>query len=87
MKTPQKPYTRLLALKSTKLLSSVGGRKIYEVVISAAFKAEHFIVGRGFMLSSAEFELKQKADVTGNPYDKGYLLIDKREQNAARNSL
>lgn len=76
-----KPYERLLAQKSTALMSESGGRKLYSVEPTAAFKEEFFAVGRGWNLPRSDaFEFVEKASVTGNPSDNGYVLIDKRGQ-------
>jgi hypothetical protein len=75
------PYLGLLALKSTTLLSESGGRKLYAVTLTPAFKAKYFVAGRGFNLPRSDaFELKEKARVTGVASDSGYILIDRREQ-------
>ena len=79
------PYLSLLNLKTTKALSSAGGRALYEVKIPQSFKDKYFKLGRGFDLpQSSSFELREKSQVTGNQSDNGYILIDKREQVASR---
>jgi hypothetical protein len=84
--TVDKPYESLLALKSTVLLSDSGGRKLYAVTVSPAFKAKHFTTGRGTVpiAPSQSYELKLRSSVTGVASDAGYILIDKREQNKQR---
>ena len=75
-----KVYASLLSLKSTKLLSDSNGRKLYEVRISAAFSRKY---SPGFGRSwpdAGGLELREMSDVTGNPYDSGFILIDAREQ-------
>ena len=76
-------FEKLIALKSTKILSDFGGRKLYIVTITPAFRAKWF-TNRGRMIDSVDFEIKEKATVTGNACDNGYILIDKREQNLQR---
>ena len=84
-KAADHPYEKLLSAKSTKLLTTTGGRKIYSVVLNDKFRSSYFQFGRGFVLpSSFNYEVKEKAAVTGVPSDKGYLLIDKTEQNKSR---
>lgn len=84
-KSSDAPYLGLLSLKSTTLLSDSGGRKLYAVTLTPAFKNKFFEVGRGFNLPRSDaFELKEKARVTGVVSDTGYILIDRREQQASR---
>lgn len=76
------PYLRLLNLKSTALLSESGGRKLYAVTPTGAFRDEFFQFGRGWTLPpSNAFEFVEKGRVTGNASDNGYILIDKRGQD------
>lgn len=78
-----KVYESLMALKSTELKLDDGrGRKLYAVKLTPEFKNKHFVHGR--MPSADGLEMKSTADITGDPYDKGYTLIDNREQLAAR---
>lgn len=76
-------FEKLIALKSTKMLSNFGGRKLYSVVITPAFRAKWF-TNRGRMIESVNFEIREKAIITGVASDDGYILIDKREQNLQR---
>ena len=79
-----KAYASLLNLKSTKILSDNGGRKLYEVQVSAAF-SQKWSPGMGRRWPEADgLELKEKSEVTGRPQDAGYVLVDAREQKAER---
>jgi len=79
---PDKIFLSLIALKSTVMLSNFGGRVLYAVKITPAFRNKHFVHGR--MPVAYDFEIQEKASVTGNTCDIGYILIDKREQNFSR---
>jgi hypothetical protein len=72
--------TAMLKAKSTTLLCVRGERKIYSVKPTAAFKREFFVFGRGWVFPlNAEFEFMEKSKLTGNPYDTGYVVVDKRK--------
>jgi hypothetical protein len=74
--------SRLIALKGTVLLSSQGGRKLYNVKLTPAHKV--LFGGFGGHHLSRKFAIKTLAEVTGNPYDIGFVLIDARDQLASR---
>ncbi len=81
-----KAFSTLLNAKSSTLISDDGkGRKLYEVKVTPQFGNKNFVNGR--MPAADGLELKRKEDVTGNPSDNGYILIDSREQLAARRSI
>ena len=74
-----KVYEKLLSLKSTKLILDDGrGRKLYDVAISPAFRTKYFKYNSPQRVEG--LELKTKADITGNVYEKGWVLIDNRQQ-------
>ncbi len=74
-----KVYEKLLSLKSTKLILDDGrGRKLYDVAISPAFRTKYFKYNSPQKVDG--FELKTKSDITGNVYEKGWVLIDNRQQ-------
>jgi hypothetical protein len=74
-----KVYEKLLSLKSTKLILDDGrGRKLYDVAISPAFRTKYFKYNLPQKVDG--FELKTKSDITGNVYEKGWVLIDNRQQ-------
>ena len=74
-----KVYEKLLSLKSTKLILDDGrGRKLYEVAISPAFRTKYFKYNSPQRVEG--LELKTKSDITGNVYEKGWVLIDNRQQ-------
>jgi len=78
----EKEYTRLVSLKNSKLLLHENGRKLYEVNLTCAWKNKHMIGDFGWksFQQTEKFEIKEKSAVTGDPYDKGFILIDKRNQ-------
>ena len=79
----EKALLRLAGLKGSKLIADDGrGRKLYEVKVTTEFRIKHFV--NGLMPLVDGLELKDKSSVTGNVYDDGYILIDNREQLAAR---
>jgi len=69
------PFAKLLAQKSTVLLSTTDGRKLYLVCPTPAFKRDFFLFGRSLPRTD-RYEIKERADVTGNRYDRGYILIE-----------
>ena len=77
-------YAGLIGKKSTAQISSSGGRTLYEVQVTPDMRNKHHVNGR--FPETAGFALKPKGDVTGNPGDSGYVLIDKREQARQRAS-
>ena len=78
-----KAFQQLMDAKSTKLMTDDGrGRKLFDVAVTPAFRNKHFVNGR--MPTADGLELKRKEDVTGNPSDNGYVLIDNRKQLAER---
>lgn len=75
-----KSIQSLLKAKTTSLLFVRGERKIYSVVPNAAFKREFFKFGRGWVFPlNDSFEFMEKSRLTGNQYDSGYVLVDKRK--------
>lgn len=74
---------RILTRKSTTQLSDSGGRKIYQIAAPTVYDRQAFHE-QGRFQPSDFFEIREKAAVTGIPQDRGYVLIDKREQAAAR---
>ena len=73
----------LAGLKGARLIADDGrGRKLIEVNVTPEFRRKHFVNGRMPMVDG--LELKEKSVVTGNVHDNGYVLIDNREQLAAR---
>lgn len=78
-----KALIRLAGMKGSRLIADDGrGRKLFEVKVTPEFRNRHFVNGRMPMVDG--LELKEKSSVTGNAYDDGYILIDNREQLAAR---
>ena len=78
-----KALIRLAGMKGSRLIADDGrGRKLFEVKVTPEFRNRHFVNGRMPMVDG--LELKEKSSVTGNSYDDGYILIDNREQLAAR---
>jgi len=76
------PFDRLRTQKSTVLLSENNGRRLYEVFPTPTFKREYFLFGRS-LPRSERFEIKEKAAVTGNRYDRGYILIERVASNVS----
>jgi len=69
-------YLRLLKRKSTHLLASTGGRLLYAVSVTVADRAAHQV--RHAFPETPDFVLRPLADVSGDPYARGYVLLDRR---------
>lgn len=84
-----KEYASLTQLRGTKvMLTHPDGRILYDVQLSVPWRRKNMIGTfpmQRFQFTE-NFEVKSKSDVTGNPGDKGFVLIDKRAQNAQRAS-
>lgn len=77
------PFKSLLSAKSTAVILDDGkGRILYEVKVTPEFRNKNFVNGR--MPSVKGLELVRKEDVTKNPSDNGWVLIDNRAQIASR---
>ena len=76
-------FKSLLSSKSTKVILDDGkGRVLYDVKVTPEFRNKNFVNGR--LPSVKGLELVRKEDVTKNPSDNGWVLIDNRAQIASR---
>ena len=77
-------YQKLISAKSTACVAQHNGRALYEVQLSAAWRQKHMDMFNRVLVQHPNYELLRKEQVTGNPLDSGWLLIDKTEQNKSR---
>ena len=77
-------YQKLINAKSTVCVAQHNGRTLYEVQLSAIWRQKNMDMFNRVLVQHPDYELLRKEQVTGNPLDSGWILIDKTEQNKSR---